>query len=62
MTYVSALLTMATSLETDLILCVAVVMTLGARVLSALNGAAVREKSSDQQHERRQQQSSVSLL
>ena len=61
-TYVSALLTMATSLETDLILCVAVVMTLRARILSVLNGAAVSESYSYQQHERRQQQSSISFL
>lgn len=37
-------------------------MTLRARILSVLNGAGVGETCSHQQHERRQQQSSVNFL
>ena len=53
---------MATLLETDQILCVAVVMTLVTRILRVLNGAVVSQTYSRHQHERRQQQSSISFL
>ncbi len=54
---------MATLLETELIRCLAVEMTLLAVFLGrVLTGARVSEKYNRQQHEGRQQQSSVSFL
>ena len=62
-TQVPALLAMATLLETELVLCLAVVMTLLARFLRRLLArAGVSEKYKRQQHERQHEQSSVSFL